>query len=85
VILDDQRNVLGDSQVRPAGASLDTYGDNVGCPASEAEIAFFTFLLKSTSKLNGSQLDLISKRFAQNKLVPAKPTAPVLPGTVVSK
>ncbi|MBK0379165.1 thioredoxin family protein [Mucilaginibacter segetis] len=71
VILDAKGNVLADSQVRPAGAPMDTYGDNVGCPASEEEVAYLTKILKTTSKLNDNDLAIISKRFALNKPVPA--------------
>jgi thiol-disulfide isomerase/thioredoxin len=90
VVLDAKGKVLGDSQVRPSGASLDTYGDNVGCPASPEEVAFFTNLLKATSKLNDGQLAVIAKRFALNKPAPApasapKPAAPVSPSAVGSK
>ena len=69
VILDANGKVLGDSQIRPAGASMDTYGNNVGCPASAEEVAYFTKLLKATSKLNDEQLAVISKRFVQNQPV----------------
>lgn len=75
VILDAKGKVLGDSQVRPAGASLDSYGENVGCPASPGEVAFFTTLLKKTSKLNDEQLSVISKRFALNQPAPVAKTA----------
>lgn len=67
VISDANGKALADSQVRPAGADLDTYGDNVGCPASEKEVAFFANILKSTSKLTDKELAMISERFAQNK------------------
>ncbi|MES2266005.1 MAG: thioredoxin family protein [Bacteroidota bacterium] len=89
VILDAKGKVLGDSQVRPEGASLDTYGDNVGCPASPSEVAYFTKLLKATSKLNDEQLAIIAKRFAQNAPAPATqpatPATPASPATVGSK
>jgi len=71
LILDEKGKVLGDSQVRPKGASLDTYGDNVGCPASESEVAYFIQLLKSTSKLSDDDLAVIGKRFALNQPAPA--------------
>jgi thiol-disulfide isomerase/thioredoxin len=75
VILDAKGKLLADSQIRPAGASLDTPGESVGCPAQENEVAYFAQVLKSTSKLNDEQLAVISKRFAMNKIVPvAKPT-----------
>jgi thiol-disulfide isomerase/thioredoxin len=76
VILDAKGKLLADSQIRPAGASLDTPGESMGCPAADNEIAYFTTLLKATSKLTDDQLAVISKRFAMNKPVPvAKPTA----------
>lgn len=70
VILDAKGKLLADSQIRPAGASLDTPGESMGCPAAENEVAYFAKLLKATSKLNDEQLAVISKRFAQNKPVP---------------
>ncbi len=70
VILDDKGKVLADSQIRPAGASLDTFGENIGCPAADNEVAHFTQLLKNTSKITDDQLGIISKRFAQNKPTP---------------
>jgi thiol-disulfide isomerase/thioredoxin len=74
VVLDTKGKVLGDSQVRPAGASFDTYGENVGCPASTEEVTFFTNILKTSSKLNDGELAIIAKRFALNKPAPvAKP------------
>jgi thiol-disulfide isomerase/thioredoxin len=77
VILDDKGKLLADSQVRPAGASLDTPGESMGCPAEEGEVAHFLALLKSTSKLNDEQLAIIGKRFALNKPTPVvKPATP---------
>ncbi|MES2827115.1 MAG: thioredoxin family protein [Bacteroidota bacterium] len=66
-VADAKGSKLADSQKRPAGAALDTYGENVGCPASEDEVAFFIGILKATSKLKEDQLDLVAKRFALNK------------------
>ncbi|MDB5004021.1 MAG: hypothetical protein JWQ34_2246 [Mucilaginibacter sp.] len=74
VILNAKGKLLGDSQIRPTGAALDTQGESIGCPAAENEVAYFAQLLKATSKLNDEQLAVISKRFALNKPVPvAKP------------
>lgn len=66
-ITDANGKELADSQVRAEGAGLDTYGDNVGCPASDKEVAFFAAILKSTSKLKDNEIALISERFAKNK------------------
>jgi thiol-disulfide isomerase/thioredoxin len=71
VILDDKGKLLADSQIRPAGASLDTPGESMGCPAADNEVAYFLNLLKSTSKLTDDQLAVIGKRFAMNKPTPA--------------
>jgi hypothetical protein len=46
---------------------LDTYGENVGCPAAADEVAYFTSVLKSTSKLKEEQLAIIAKRFSLNR------------------
>ncbi|QHS57305.1 thioredoxin family protein [Mucilaginibacter sp. 14171R-50] len=86
VVLDTKGKVLADSQVRPAGALMDTYGENVGCPASPSEVAYFTNILKATSKLTDAQLAVIAKRFAQNAPAPvAKPATPAAPASVGSK
>ena len=66
-VTDANGKKLADSQIRPEGASLDTYGDNVGCPAAENEVAFFAKILKNTSKLKDSEIAMISERFAKNK------------------
>ncbi|GAA4336483.1 hypothetical protein GCM10023149_45320 [Mucilaginibacter gynuensis] len=69
-IADDKGNKLADSHIRPSGAALDTYGENIGCPAEESEVAHFLEILKATSSLNAEQLAIIGKRFALNKPTP---------------
>jgi thiol-disulfide isomerase/thioredoxin len=71
LILDAQGNELADSQIRPEGASLDSPGENLGCPAEEKEVAHFAKLLKATSNLTDADLAVISARFRKNE--PAKP------------
>jgi len=78
-VADAKGKELADSQIRPEGASMDTYGNGVGCPAEESEVAYFVKILKSTSKLNDDQLAMISKRFAQNKPAPVVKPAVVKP------
>ena len=75
-ITDAKGTELADSQVRPTGAGFESYGENVGCPASESEVAFFIQILKSTSNLRDDQLSLIGKRFAENKPAPVAKPAP---------
>jgi thiol-disulfide isomerase/thioredoxin len=66
-ITDANGTRLADSYIRPEGVSLDTQGKNVGCPASENEVAHFAKVLKSTSKLKDAEIAMISERFAKNK------------------
>ncbi|MES2278879.1 MAG: thioredoxin family protein [Bacteroidota bacterium] len=81
-IADAKGKKLADSQVRPEGAALDTYGKSVGCPADPEEVTFFIQVLKTTSKLNDGQLAMISERFAKNKPAPVvKPAATPKPVT----
>ena len=41
LIFDKDGNLLADSQIEPKGASLDTKGENIACPATEKEVAYF--------------------------------------------
>lgn len=66
LILDPKGNLLADSQERPDGASLDTPGQNIGCPATQKEVDYFVKLLKQTSSLKENELKLIAERFRKN-------------------
>ena len=63
LVLNKEGKLLADSQIRPAGASLDTMGENIGCPAKKEEVDAFLKVLKSTSSLSDTQLATIGKRF----------------------
>ena len=58
-MLDKDGRVLDDSG--------DEAGQNTGCPASEAEVAYLISVLKKTSSLNEKELAVIGKRFRQNE------------------
>ena len=58
VILNNTGKVLEDSYEN---------GGNIGCPASESEVAAFIILLKNTSTINKDGLEIIAERFKQNK------------------
>ena len=66
LIFDKDGNLLADSQIRPPGANFNTQGENIGCPATQKEIAYFIEALTKTSHLSTSQQAAIEKRFAQN-------------------
>ena len=59
VVMDKDGKVLADSQVQP--------GKNVGCPATEEEVAHFINVLKKTSSINGEQVAAVEKRFRRNE------------------
>ena len=65
LLFDKDGKLLSDSKMREAGAAAET-GNNIGCPASEKEVAYFINILKNTSGLNADQLEIIRKRFREN-------------------
>lgn len=67
VILDQNSNMLFDSQARTTQADGTVKGSNVGCPASQKEVEYFIAVLKKTTPLTETQLDIIAKRFRQNE------------------
>jgi len=67
LVLDKNGKLLGDSFIRKEGQSLDTPGENIGCPAEENEITAFIQVLKKTSTLNDDELQVIAERFRKNK------------------
>lgn len=66
IILDPKGKLLADSQERPAGASLETAGQNIGCPATQKEVDYFVKVLQQTSSLKENELKLIAERFRKN-------------------
>jgi thioredoxin-related protein len=65
LVLDKQGDLLADSKIRQPGDGMDK-GDNIGCPATEVEVASFISILKKTSSMNDVQLEIIRKRFREN-------------------
>ena len=67
LIFDKDGSLLSDSQMRPNGADLTTQGENIGCPATAKEVAYFVKVLKKTSRVTKSEEEAIEKRFRQNE------------------
>jgi len=65
LVFDADGNLLSDSKSREKGEGP-AGGVNTGCPVSEKEVAYFISVLKKTSRLNNSQLEVIRKRFREN-------------------
>jgi thiol-disulfide isomerase/thioredoxin len=68
VILNKDGQLLGDSFMRKEGVSKNEAGVNIGCPASEPEVAAFINLLRSSSTLSDQALEIIATRFKKNKI-----------------
>lgn len=64
LIFDAKGNLIADSKIR---TDTDTVGKNMGCPATDEEVAAFIALLKKTSRLKEPQLAVIESRFRRNK------------------
>lgn len=67
LIFDSNGNLLFDSKIRKTGEAIEM-GENVGCPASEKEVAYFIDVLKKTTSLKNDELEIIRKRFRKNEL-----------------
>ncbi len=59
--------LLADSKIRVAGEGLDKPGKNMGCPASDDEVAAFIEVLRKTSKIKEAEVPVITERFKKNK------------------
>jgi thioredoxin-related protein len=66
VILDKDGKLLDDSYMRKEGESINTPGENIGCPAAEEEVAAFCEKLKKTSNLSDTEISIIADRFKKN-------------------
>lgn len=68
VVLDENGKLLANSLIKADDINLDAkQGNNAGCPATDNEIPYFLRVLKNTSKLNDSELEIIKKRFEKIK------------------
>lgn len=66
LVFDADGNLLADSKQRVEGDGPEK-GNNVGCPATEKEVAYFIDVLKKTTKLKEADLALIAQRFRKNE------------------
>jgi len=65
LLFDKDGKLLADSKMRAEGQGAES-GQNIGCPAAINEVDYFISLLRKTSNLNTTQLEIIRKRFRQN-------------------
>ena len=67
LIFDKEGNLLADSQARPTDADLNTKGENIACPATQKEVAYFIEVLKKTSQISEAEQTAVQERFRQNE------------------
>ena len=67
LIFDSKGKLLADSKIRPAGDGLDKPGSNMGCPASDEEVAAFVQLLEKFTKITDAEKKAITERFKKNR------------------
>jgi thioredoxin-related protein len=60
IILDAQGSTLGDSRTKD--------GKNVGCPATEAEVAHLISVLEKNSRITNEEKSAVKNRFRKNEL-----------------
>lgn len=63
-IMNGKGKLLADSRLHSKGGNLT--GNNVGCPAKPEEVDYFVRVIKETSSLGDTQLELIRERFSKN-------------------
>jgi len=67
LVLDAKGNELANSLATTDGLIGTKPADNIGCPAKENEVALFIKVLKATSNLKDTDLDIIHSRFLLNQ------------------
>jgi thiol-disulfide isomerase/thioredoxin len=67
LIYDNKGKLLSDSKMTVVGQGSEKKRTNIGCPASDEEIASFVDILKKTSHISSKEISAISERFKKNR------------------
>ncbi len=67
LIFDKNGTLLADSKIKPAGSDPEKPLQNMGCPASDEEVAAFIKILEKTSRITNAEEASITERFKKNK------------------
>ena len=67
LIFDKNRTLLSDSKIRAAGDGPEKPLQNMGCPATEDEVASFIKILEKAAKVSDAEKTAIMERFKKNK------------------
>jgi thioredoxin-related protein len=67
LIYNSKGEVIEDSMMPSTDRNGNPSKANIGCPASDEEVAIFTAKIKKTSKISDQQLEIIAERFKKNR------------------
>jgi thioredoxin-related protein len=67
LIFDKKGVLLADSKKRAPGDGFDKPGQNIGCPASDEEVAEFIKILNKTARISDTEITAITERFKKNR------------------
>jgi thiol-disulfide isomerase/thioredoxin len=67
LVYDKKGKLLADSKFKPANAAADAKPSNIGCPASDEEVAAFIEILKKSSKISEKEIQALTERFKKNR------------------
>jgi thiol-disulfide isomerase/thioredoxin len=67
LIYDKNKNLLAYSKFKASGDGPDKPAQNIGCPASEEEVAAFIKILEKGAKVSDKEKTAITERFKKNK------------------
>lgn len=67
LIYDKKGKLLSDSRMKPEDGGDDAKLSNIGCPASDQEVAAFIEILKKTSAIKEAEMAAVTERFMKNR------------------
>lgn len=67
LIFNKKGKLLADSKMKPANGGAEAKSTNIGCPATDDEVAAFIEILKKTSRITEKEAAAITERFKKNK------------------
>ena len=66
LIMTPDGSVIADSRIKPTGAKPGSSGNNIGYPASKAEVEYYLRTLRETTTLTASQLKIIRDKLVKS-------------------
>lgn len=67
LIFDKNKNLLADSKIKAEGDGPDKPLQNIGCPASDEEVAAFIKILEKAARITPAEKTAIMERFKKNR------------------